>query len=425
MTTAAWRLECPACGAVDENFETVCPRCGGLLELVRVKLWEAPEVIVERFDDRLRHLTGVEHSGVWRYREFLFEADLANIVAFPEGNTPLLRDARVSAHAMLDRLWIKHEGFNPTGSFKDRGMTTGVTRAKELGARAVACASTGNTSASLAAYAARAGIPAFVFVPAGKVAQGKLTQTLAYGARTVLINGDFDACLTLVKAAAARTGVYLLNSVNPYRIEGQKAIAIELLHQLGWDAPDWIALPAGNLGNTAALGKALREMADAKLIRKTPRVLCVQAAGAAPFAASYDTGFATFHAVHAETVASAIRIGNPASLERAIRTIRSTNGAVLAVDDDQILRAKGVIDAAGIGCEPASAASVAGVRAAVGSGLIAPHESVVAILTGHVLKDPGILMSMPGEGGPPPGNRPVEIDSSPAAIESLLREATA
>jgi threonine synthase len=302
----------------------------------------------------------------------------------------LIDRVAIARHAGLASLVVKHEGHNPTGSFKDRGMTVAVTQAKRIGARAVACASTGNTSASLSAYAAQAGIPAFVFVPEGRIAAGKLAQTVAYGARTLRIKGDFDECLRLAREASEKLGVYLVNSVNPYRIEGQKTIVFELLQQLGWQAPDWIALPAGNLGNTSAFGKALVEAFHAGLIDRMPRLLAVQAAGAAPFAQAFVQRFASRLRVQAETRATAIRIGDPASWDRAVGAITATNGIVESVTDEEIFAAKKVIDECGVGCEPASAASVAGVRALVASGLIGRDERVVAVLTGHLLKDPGV-----------------------------------
>jgi threonine synthase len=298
----------------------------------------------------------------------------------------------------------------------------GVTQAVRLGAAAVACASTGNTSASLAAYAAQAGIPALVLVPAGNVALGKLAQSLAYGARTLLVRADFDACLRLVEEASAKLGVYLLNSINPFRLEGQKTIVLELLQQLAWDPPDWIVLPAGNLGNTAAFGKALHEAHGWGLIPRLPRLAAVQAAGAAPFARSFAEGFAKRYTVRAETVATAIRIGDPASYQRAVRAIRETDGVVLAVGDDAILAAKAAVDACGVGCEPASAASVAGVRSLVAQGTIGPQQRVVAVLTGHLLKDPGTLLQYHRDTEPPPSgaNRPVEIEADLREVEKWL-----
>ena len=423
----AWVLRCAACLRPFQvtDGHCSCPDCGGLLDVERSSAWDDPTELRARFASR-SFIDGParDRSGVWRYRDLLFDVPEKCVVTLPEGNTPLVRHERVTSYAGVAELAMKHEGMNPTASFKDRGMTAGVSQAMSLGAKAVACASTGNTSASLAAYAARAGIPAYVFVPAGQVALGKLTQTLAYGARTILVHGDFDACLALVQDVSKRLGIYLLNSVNPFRIEGQKTIAIELMHQLAWNPPDWIALPAGNLGNTAAIGKALRELAECGLIPRVPRILAVQAEGASPFAQSYATQFSTRRVVRAETIATAIRIGNPASHDRAVHAIRATDGVVLSVPDAEILEAKAVIDGSGIGCEPASAAGVAGVRAAVARGLVGPGQSVVAILTGHVLKDPGVLSWYHRELEPRPwlANRPVEAEASVEVIERLLNQ---
>ncbi|HYC33991.1 MAG TPA: threonine synthase, partial [Gemmatimonadales bacterium] len=250
----------------------------------------------------------------------------------------------------------------------------------------------------------------------------KLAQALAYGARTLLVRGDFDDCLRLVEEASARLGVYLLNSINPFRLEGQKTIVLELLQQLSWEPPDWIVLPAGNLGNTAAFGKALREAHRLGLITRLPHLAAVQAAGAAPFARSFEEGFARRLTVKAETVATAIRIGDPASWERAVRAIRETDGVVLAVSDEELLEAKAAVDRCGVGCEPASAASVAGVRALVRRGVIDPAEHVVAVLTGHVLKDPGILLEYHREREPaPPGaNPPLEISPRIEEVARIL-----
>jgi threonine synthase len=301
-------------------------------------------------------------------------------------------------------------------------MTVAVTQARRVSAPAVACASTGNTSASLAAYAALAGLPALVLVPKGQVALGKLSQTIAYGARTLLVRGDFDDCLRLARAAAESLGVYLANSINPYRIAGQKTIVLEMLQQLGWRAPDWIVLPAGNLGNTSAFGAALREAKELGLIDSLPRLAAIQAAGAAPFAASFRDNFRERHTVRAETAATAIRIGNPASYDRAVRAIRETNGTVIALPDADILEAKAVVDSSGVGCEPASAASVAGARALVVQGVIGRNETVVAVLTGNILKDSDILLAYHRDTEPPPphANRPLEIEADISAVERVL-----
>ncbi|HKR09145.1 MAG TPA: threonine synthase [Gemmatimonadaceae bacterium] len=364
----------------------------------------------------------VDRSGVWRFRELVLPtiAD-ADIVTQWEGNTPLLQRDAVEKWAGGSELWLKHEGHNPTGSFKDRGMTVVLSNAKRIGARAVSCASTGNTSASLAAYAALAGIPAVVLVPSGQIALGKLAQTLAYGARTLMVRGDFDACLRIAREASEKLGVYLVNSINPFRIAGQTTIVLDLLQQLGWQAPDWIVVPAGNLGNTAAFGVALRQARETGLIDSSPRLAAVQAEGAAPFARSFRSGFAKRESVHAETVATAIKIGDPASYERGVRAIRENSGVVLDVPDAEILEAKAVIDASGIGCEPASAASVAGVRRMVRDGIIRKSERVVAVLTGHILKDPGILIDYHKDAKKPLANPPLEIEASVDAVARVLQ----
>jgi threonine synthase len=372
-----------------------------------------------RFDARRRDGDlPVSGSGVWRFRELLLGGS-GPTVTHPEGDTPLYRRDAIADYVGHDDLALKHEGENPTGSFKDRGMTVATTQAVRAGATAVACASTGNTSASMAAYAAQAGLPALVFVPAGKVAAGKLAQALAYGARTLLVDGDFDACLRLVRQAAEALGIALLNSINPWRIEGQKTIVFEMLQQRGWDPPDWIVVPAGNLGNTSAFGKALREARGLGLVGHVPRIAAVQAAGANPFYRSYRAGFRQRFPVAADTVATAIRIGDPASHDRAVRAIRETKGVVTQVSDREILEAKAVVDASGIGCEPASAAAVAGARRLVRERTIRPGESVVAVLTGHVLKDPGIVMEYHAKTGPH-RNPPVRIPPELGAVEKLL-----
>jgi len=399
-------VRCASCRAAldDRTARATCPNCGGLLAVEHTLALPRGEALRSRFDERLGaesfRGTAAERSGVWRFRELVLPGARAeDIVSHPEGNTPLVARDPVADFAGVHDLRLKHEGHNPSASFKDRGMTAALTQAKRIGALAVACASTGNTSASLAAYAAQAGIPAFVLVPEGRVSTGKLAQTLAYGAHMIRLRGDFDDCLELAREASERLGVYLVNSLNPFRVEGQKTIVLELLQQLGWQSPDWIALPAGNLGNTAAFGKALREAHTLGLIDRVPRLLAVQAAGAAPFAAGFSDDFATRRRVRAETAATAIRIGDPASWDRAVDAIRFSNGHVAAVSDAEIFAAKRVIDGCGVGCEPASAASVAGVRLLAQRGIIGAHERVVAVLTGHLLKDPDAALAARVAGG--------------------------
>ena len=348
--------------------------------------------------------TSIDSSGVWRFREAVLAIPDAQIITHPEGATRLYE---------REGLLFKHEGENPTGSFKDRGMTVAITQAVRLGARALACASTGNTSASLAAYAAQAGLRAVVFVPAGKVSASKLAQTLAYGATCLQIRGDFDAAMRLVLEASTRLGIYLVNSINPFRIEGQKTIVWELLQDLGWDAPDWIVVPAGNLGNTSAFGKALKEATEAGWIKRTPRLASIQASGANPFYRSFREAFSGRHRVTAETIASAIRIGDPVSYDRAVAAIRYTGGVVEEVTDDEIMNAKRAIDAMGIGCEPASAATLAGVRKLRASGVMGDDERIVCVLTGHLLKDSDAIMKSHA-------GRSIEIDATIEAVEKAL-----
>jgi threonine synthase len=415
---------CLHCGneLVETDSATRCG-CGGLLEVRHRRPDLAAEVLRAMFQTRCCTRPDTVASGVWRFKELVMpSAAVTQLVTHPEGNTPLLHRPALARWAGTPHLLLKHEGHNPTGSFKDRGMTVGVTQAARIGASAVACASTGNTAASLAAYAAQAGLPAVVLVPAGRTALGKLAQTLAYGARTLLVRGDFDECLRLLEAASLELGVYLINSINPWRLEGQKTIVLELLQQLAWEPPDWIVLPAGNLGNTSAFGKALEEARDWGLITRLPRIAAIQAEGAAPFARGFAEGFGARHRVKAETIATAIRIGDPASWDRAVRAIRETDGVVATVTDAEILEAKAVIDGAGVGCEPASAASLAGVRKLTAHGVIRADARVVAVLTGHVLKDPEILVSMHRDLEPPPAwaNRPVEIEATVRAVAAAI-----
>jgi threonine synthase len=421
---ASWQV-CTACGneMVETDPHPRCNVCGGLLEIHHRPPTLTPAELLQRFTERRGGPPGATASGVWRFREIVLPSADA-VVSYPEGNTPLLHRVALDRWSGVERLLLKHEGHNPTGSFKDRGMTVGVTQARRIGATAVACASTGNTAASLAAYAAQGGLRALVLVPRDGVPTGKLAQALAYGARTLLVRGDFDDCLRLVEEASEQLGVYLLNSINPFRIEGQKTIILELLQQLSWESPDWIIFPAGNLGNTAAFGKALREARAWGLIDRLPRLAAVQAAGAAPFARSFAEGFVERHRVKAATVATAIKIGNPASYDRAVVAIRETNGVVLSVPDAELLEAKAAIDASGVGCEPASAVSLAGLRQLVRSGEVKPTDRVVAVLTGHILKDPDLLLRYHQETDPPPpgANRPVEIEPTLGAVERVLQQ---
>ena len=423
-TARVWQ-RCDACGhrLPDDDPSPECPLCHGLLAIEHPTPDQSAVSLRARFDARCCMTSpGSMRSGVWRFADIVHpSADQP--VSYPEGNTPLLERDAVRRFAGCNALLLKHEGMNPTGSFKDRGMTVGVTQAKRLGARAVACASTGNTSASLASYAALAGIPALVFVPAGQIALGKLTQTLAYGARTLLVRGDFDACLSLVRESSSRLGIYLLNSINPWRLEGQKTIVFELLQQLRWEPPEWIALPAGNLGNISAFGKALREAYAWGLITRVPRLLAVQAEGASPFYRSFRDGFEVRHRMKADTVATAIKIGDPASYDRAVATVRETNGVVVQVSGRRDPRGQGRDRCRGHGVRTCQCGERGWDAPPGATGVIGANERVVAILTGHVLKDPGVLQWYHQEASPAPvgANPPIEIEPTIAAVERVLQ----
>jgi threonine synthase len=422
-------LRCIDCGHTHNLDEPVyvCGKCGGLLDVVHDLAQLQGVLSRDLFDERLREVEAPYNSGVWRFKELVFpDAPLEAVISRGEGNTTLYKaPKKLAAWVGASRLSLKHEGENPTGSFKDRGMTGGITHAAMVGASSALCASTGNTSASMASYAALADIPALVLFPQGNIAMGKLSQSVAYGAINVQVNGDFDACLELVRLACPALGIYLLNSVNPFRLEGQKTIAFELLQQRRWRVPDWIVLPGGNLGNTSAFGKGLKELHDLGIIDKLPRLAVIQAEGASPFYQSYREGFVQRHSMKAHTIASAIKIGNPASFFKAKRALEWTNGVVEVVTDQEIVDAKAIVDVVGIGCEPASAASVAGVKKLIAAGVIGPDEDVVGILTGHVLKDTDLIINyhqgtLAGLQSTYP-NSVRSIEPTLAAIEALVR----
>ena len=409
-----------------------CPNCGGLLETIYPD-WRLDAQPVKSVWRARRICNGpLDQSGVWRYREIIpFLDKFESVVSLREGNTPLLTGPKAAAYGGLDRLVFKHQGFNPTGSFKDNGMTCGVAQALRLGMRRVACVSTGNTSASMAAYASAAGLEPLIFIPHGNISYGKLAQALEYGARTFQVEANFDQILALVRVLAERLGVYLLNSINPFRIEGQKTIIVEMLDQRDWNVPDWIVLPGGNLGNTSAFGKALRELKQWGFIAKMPRLAVIQAEGAAPF---YELFHASrrerLHPVgHPETLATAIKIGDPVSWPKALREVQESDGVVEKVSEQEIADAKAVIGQCGIGCEPASAATLAGIRKLTAGGVMRRDADVVAVLTGNLLKDPDYIyryhtgqLDAPGDARIHStfGNQPVVVPNDAEKIASLL-----
>src|SRR5580704_12232828 len=389
-------VRCISCGEVSAAMavDFRCAHCGELLE-VEFTSWSggsAPDPVKLKSLWRERRTSNdpLDASGVWRFRDVLPDLDdWSSAITLREGNTPVYELPRCARSAGVDRLRAKHQGMNPTGSFKDTGMTVAISFARQNKLHWVACASTGNTSASMAAYAARGGMRSLVVIPDGKIAWGKLSQSLDYGALTCQLRTDFDGCVQVLNDLVRQKPVYLLNSVNPYRIEGQKTAAIELMEQLGWEPPDHIIVPGGNLGNSSAIGKALLEMRDLKLISRLPRLSIIQAQGANPFYRSVrEFGGKKLEPMTADTLATAIRIGNPASWKKALRVLEATGGEVEEVTEVEIAIAKAEIGADGIGCEPASAVTLAGLKKLRHRGFVKAGESVVLILTGHLLKDP-------------------------------------
>jgi threonine synthase len=390
-----FRFRCIACrdlsDSAGQNFR--CAQCGDLLEITYPE-WKENRPDAEQLKSAWRHrrLSGdaVDLSGVWRFRELLPSLENgADAITLREGNTPLYELPQCARIVGVPRLFAKHQGMNPTGSFKDTGMTVAATFARRAGFRWVACASTGNTSASMAAYAARGGLRSLVLVPEGRISWSKLSQALDYGAVTCQLRTDFDGCLRLLQELVLHAPVYQLNSINPFRLEGQKTFAIELLEQLDWQPPDHIIVPGGNLGNSSAIGKALLEMHELALIARLPKLSVIQAEGANALVRTLrETGGKTLVSVQAETRATAIRIGNPASWRKAVHVLEATGGACEQVSEIEIAQAKAEIGAEGIGCEPASAVTLAGLKKLVKQKFVRLDETVVLVLTGNLLKDP-------------------------------------
>jgi threonine synthase len=394
---ATFRFRCIGCGSVSSSAaqDFRCSQCGNLLEITDSS-WNSqnPAALKSLWRERRTLNEGIDLSGVWRFREFLPAPDSEQqIVSLCEGNTPLYELPQSSRITGVPRLYAKHQGLNPTGSFKDAGMTVAATFARQAGYHWVACASTGNTSASMAAYAARGGMRSLVLVPEGKISWSKLSQALDYGALTCQLRTDFDGCLLLLQELVRRAPVYQLNSINPFRLEGQKTLAFELLEQLDWEPPDHIIVPGGNLGNSSAIGKALLEMRDVGLIPRLPKLSVIQAEGANALVRTLrEAGGKRLVSVQAETRATAIRIGNPASWEKAVKVLQATGGACEQVSELEIAQAKAEIGAEGIGCEPASAVTLAGLKKLLRQGFVKPEETVVLVLTGNLLKDPDYTM---------------------------------
>lgn len=414
LTDCAWQAcispDCGAKFAVDETL-TACPSCGGLLDVTYD--WNrlpAPRHLREFEAAWSRRNEPLEFSGVWRFRRLLPFAPDNKIVTIGEGQTILQTSTSVADYVGIDRnrLYLQYEGLNPSGSFKDNGMTAALTHARMVGAEHAACASTGNTSASLAIFASATQLfRVIVFVGSGKIAYGKLSQALDYGSKTLQLLGDFDDAMQQVQAVCAREKIYLCNSLNPFRLEGQKTIIFRVLESLGWETPDWIVVPGGNLGNSSAFGKALIELRQLGLIERVPRLAIINASGSNTLYQLFEEQGLRWNAGRpdqalidrfygdmdrdgrrASTLATAIQINRPVNLMKALRALDACDGVVRQVSDQEILDAKAQVGAGGFGCEPASAASVAGAKLLRREGVIAPSDRVVCILTGHQLKDP-------------------------------------
>jgi threonine synthase len=415
-STAAAFQQCinPVCSSTFEIEEAhfSCPYCGDLIDVVYD--WDRLPVPSRLSDFEAKwvyRLDPLNFSGVWRFRDLLPFARPDMVVTIGEGQTLLQRADKVGRYVGIDpgSLWLQYEGMNPSGSFKDNGMTAAFTHARMVSARRVACASTGNTSAALSVYcsATDLGFRAIIFVGSGKIAYGKLAQALDHGALTIQIVGDFDDAMHRVRQVADKLGIYLMNSVNPFRLEGQKTIIYRILEGLRWEVPDWVVVPGGNLGNSSAFGKALIELKHLGLIDRVPRLAVINASGARtlnelvgarelrwrdglPEMRKVEQYYGQLDAenIKASTIASAIEINRPVNLKKCLRALEFSQGIVTMVSDQEIMDAKARVGAGGLGCEPASAASVAGAKRLREEGVIAPSDRVVCILTGHQLKDP-------------------------------------
>ena len=432
----------------------VCPRCGGSIEVeCRLPGRREARALPKRWAARAASPDPYDLSGVWRFREMLPFGEEPPFVTLFEGNTPLYHAPRSAQYCGLADLRLKHQGMNPTGSFKDTGMSAAVTQAVLLGARTIVCASTGNTAASLAAYAARAGLNAAILLPRGQISAAKLAQSLDYGAQVCEIDGNFDDAMRLIQELGEDPSVYVANSINPFRIEGQKTVAFEIMEQCLWQAPDHVVVPGGNMGNSTALGKGFQELLELGLIARLPKLSVIQAEGAAPVArlfTSFDLGGAgrpspadgdvflperMAPVENPRTLATAIKIGAPVSWKKALRAVLRSGGRVIAVSEQEIADAKAMIGRDGIGCEPASATTVAGMKRLVADGYIGRKESVIGVLTGHMLKDPdyasryheGTLALETGANGKPAQpiegafrNAPARVAATKAAVLEFL-----
>ncbi|MDI6655234.1 MAG: threonine synthase [Candidatus Hydrothermarchaeota archaeon] len=398
-------MRCIKCGREHSQKKIIYTcECNGLLEVA----FDLDSIKVKKRDFQKRS------PGTWRYREFLPFSQDAKIISLQEGGTPLYKAENLGKKIGVRELYIKNEGANPSGSFKDRGMTVGVTKALELNVKTVGCASTGNTSASLAAYAAKANLKCLVILPAEKIALGKLAQAILHGATVVGIRGNFDVALKLITEASAKFNVYLLNSINPWRLEGQKTEAFEMAEQLSWEAPDRVVIPVGNCGNISAIWKGFKEFYDYGFVNSLPKLAGIQAEGAAPVSSAFKKGLNEVSPIaNPDTIATAIRIGAPVNAPKALRAIRESGGIMEDVSDNEIISAQKLLARSeGIGVEPASAASIAGLIKLLNNGSIGKDERIVCVTTGHALKDPEMIFNK--------YEKPVEIEPTLAELEKII-----
>jgi threonine synthase len=432
----------PDCGAEFDCSMVIfkCPKCGELLDAqynwdkipVPDKLGDFGKRWANR-DNRL------DFSGVWRFRELLDFCPDQHKVTIGEGQTIMQQNCAIAEYLEMkaDCLYLQYEGLNPSGSFKDNGMAAAFSHAMMVGAKSCACASTGNTSASVALYAHSCGLKCTVFIGSGRIAFGKLSQAMDYGAQTIQIKGDFDDCMQQVQAVCSKLGLYLLNSLNPFRLEGQKTIMYRIIEGLGWDLPDWIIVPGGNLGNSSAFGKAFYELKHLGLIKRIPRMAIINATGADTLTdlvnnknliwnnsqvdqQIIDDYYADLTARNfsPHTCASAIEIARPVNLKKCLRSIDICDGIVLAVSDEEICDAKAIIGKYGLGCEPASAATIAGLKHLLVEGVVEKNQRVACVLTGHPLKDPNVTVNYHKEKQGPFSNSPIE---APNDLEQIIK----
>ena len=435
----------PDCGAEFDCLQTLvkCPKCGELLDIVYD--WERAGVPARMSDFARRWATRdnrLDFSGVWRFRELLSFCPDETKVSVGEGQTILQQNDDLAAELGIQPgcLHLQYEGLNPSGSFKDNGMTAAFSHARMVGATASACASTGNTSASMALYAHACGLKCTVFIGSGRIAFGKLSQSMDYGGRTIQIQGDFDDCMKQVQDVCRELNIYLVNSLNPFRLEGQKTIMFRIIEQLGWRAPDWVIVPGGNLGNSSAFGKAFGELKALGLIDRVPRLAVVNAEGASTLSDLFnnhnlrwnggrvdqgviDAYYAELTARHfsPHTCASAIEISRPVNLKKCLRALDICDGVVLAVPDQEIIDAKALVGRYGLGCEPASAATIAGLRHLLANGTVDPGQTIACVLTGHQLKDPNVTVNYHKDNQGPFSNPPVEAPNDLARIIELMQ----